>query len=223
MNAAQLFVTALIVGFSGAMMPGPLLTLNIEESMRRGALTGPMLVFGHALLELTLIVAILFGFGRILGLGAVKGAIGLAGGVVLLWMACGMLREAKGSLSLDGQERTERRGMPPVMAGAVISFANPYWSVWWATVGLTYLTRARELAFYGVGLFFMGHILADLTWYSAVSFAVARGRKLFSDRVYRGIIFVCGLFLIYVGLWFIDSAFGFLGLRQPSSFIRLMF
>lgn len=222
MNALQLFGTALIVGFSGAMMPGPLLTLDIEASMRRGAATGPKLILGHALLELALIVAILFGFGRVLGLGGVKGAIGLIGGVVLLWMSYGMLREARG-LSLSGQGRAERRGLPLVLAGAVISLSNPYWSLWWATVGLTYLTRARELPVYGVGLFYVGHILADLTWYSAISFTAARGRRLFSDRIYRGIIFVCGLFLVYVGLWFIDSAFGFLGLRQPSSFISLKF
>lgn len=220
MSGAKLFLTALIVGFSGALMPGPLLTVDIKESMRRGPWTGPLLILGHALLELTLVVAILFGFGRLLGLGGVKGAIGLIGGGVLLWLAYGMLREAFSNLSLSARGAAANQGMPLVLAGAVISLSNPYWSLWWATIGLSYLTRARELAFYGVGLFFAGHILADLTWYSAISFTVARGRRLFSDRVYRGVVFVCGLFLIYVGLWFIDSALGFLGWPQPSAILR---
>ena len=220
MNAAQLFVTALVVGFSGAMMPGPLLTVDIKESMRLGAWTGPKLVMGHALLELALVAAIMLGFGALLGLGSVKGAIGLIGGAVLLWLAWGMIRESFSNLRLYAGDGAGERGMPPVLAGAVISLSNPYWTIWWATIGLSYLSRARELAIYGVGLFFTGHILADFIWYSAVSFTMARGKRVFSDRVYKGIVLACGLFLVYVGFWFIDSALGFLGLPQPSTLLR---
>lgn len=226
MNAAELFVVAFLGGFSGAVMPGPLLTVNIEESMRRGPLTGARLIFGHALLELTLIVAIMFGFGRLLDLGSVKGAIGLIGGSVLLWMAYGMIRESLAKLRLSGQDGTQKQGMPLILAGAVVSLSNPYWFMWWATVGLTFLSRARGVVifgvpvFFGVLVFFVGHILADLSWYSAVSLAASRGRRLFSDRVYRGIVFVCGLFLVGVSLFFIDSAFGFLGMARPSGLLR---
>jgi hypothetical protein len=89
-------------------------------------------------------------------------------------------------------------------------------------VGLTYLTQARELALYGVALFFIGHILADLTWYTGVSIAVAGGKRIFSDRAYQVVVFICGLFLVYVGIWFIDSALGFLGVWQPSQWLRML-
>jgi threonine/homoserine/homoserine lactone efflux protein len=35
-----LFFLGLVVGLSGAMIPGPLLIYTIAESMRKGALTG---------------------------------------------------------------------------------------------------------------------------------------------------------------------------------------
>lgn len=216
MTAWGLFFTALVVGFSGALMPGPLLTVDLKESLKRGASVGPRLVLGHGLLELALVLAVLLGFGRFLDRSAVKGAIGLLGGVVLLWMAYGMIRESFSGLALPSEGDEGRRGLPPVLAGALISLSNPYWTLWWATIGLTYLTRARELGPAGVAVFFGGHILADLTWYSAVSFAAARGRRVMGERAYRVVVAACGLFLVYVGFWFIDSALGFLGLPRVS-------
>ncbi|MGE5598666.1 MAG: LysE family transporter, partial [Bacteroidota bacterium] len=203
MKARSLFLTSLAVGFSGAMMPGPLLALDIRESVRLGFVAGPLLILGHAALELALVIAILLGFGRLLARDKVKGGISLAGGGVLLWMAWGMLRDAS-TLAPPGAAPAAAPGLPPVPAGALISLSNPYWSVWWASIGLAYLTRAREVPRYGAGLFFTGHILADFLWYSAVSAAVASGRSLLSTGLYRGLIAVCGLFLVYVALWFAD-------------------
>ncbi|NLG83959.1 MAG: LysE family transporter [Firmicutes bacterium] len=212
MTAWGLFFTALMVGLSGALMPGPLLTVNLKESLKRGAWIGPKLVLGHGLLELALVLAVLFGFGRFLDRNAVKGAIGLLGGAVLLFMAYGMIRESfSGLAALPSVGEDDRRGLPPVLAGALISLSNPYWTLWWATIGLTYLSRARELGAVGVTLFFSGHILADLAWYSLVSFAAANGRRVMGERAYRVVVAACGLFLVYVGFRFIAAAWGFLG------------
>jgi len=43
------------------MMPGPLLTITISESSQRGFFIGPALILGHAILELILVIALLFG------------------------------------------------------------------------------------------------------------------------------------------------------------------
>jgi hypothetical protein len=58
----------------------------------------------------------------------------------------------------------------------------------------------------GIVVFFIGHISADLAWYSLVSFAVARGRTLMGDKGYRLILLLCGIFLISFGAWFINAA-----------------
>jgi arginine exporter protein ArgO len=59
-----------------------------------------------------------------------------------------------------------------------------------------------KFGYAGVLFFFLGHIAADFAWYAVVSMAVGRGRHLFSDRLYRGVIRVCAIFLIVFAGYF---------------------
>ncbi len=52
-----------VIGLSGAMAPGPLLTITIAESIKRGPWVGPLIVLGHGVLELTMVIAIISGHG----------------------------------------------------------------------------------------------------------------------------------------------------------------
>jgi len=211
MTLTTLFITAFIMGFSGAMMPGPLLTVNISESYRRGFIAGPLLILGHAILEVGLVIGLTLGLASILVLSQVKGSIAIIGGVVLLWMGWGMVRDAwKGSLSLSMEDTSQVKGMHPVLAGIVVSVSNPYWILWWATIGLTYVTESITMGTLALIVFLVGHLLADLVWYSAISFTVVKGKKIFNDSAYRGIILICGLFLLGLAVYFLWSGQGFL-------------
>jgi threonine/homoserine/homoserine lactone efflux protein len=90
----------------------------------------------------------------------------------------------------------------------MVSLSNPYWSIWWVTTGAFFLGIAAPRGWAGVGVFFAGHILADLAWYWLVTAAVARGRKLLSDRGYRALIVGCGLFLVGFAGQFLGAGLG---------------
>jgi threonine/homoserine/homoserine lactone efflux protein len=198
--------TAFIVGFSGAMMPGPLLTVNISESARKGAKIGLLLMIGHAVLELALIIGLVVGLKKYLHNSTFITAVSVTGGLFLLWMGYGMVRDSlKGKVALDFSVKQEKTFMGPVIMGILVSLSNPYWTIWWATFGLSYITKAWVYGFAGVAAFYLGHILADFSWYGAVSLAVAKGRGLMSNRLYSGILTVCGLFLIGLAVTFIYS------------------
>lgn len=204
MNRLSIFLTAWVVGFSGAMMPGPLLTVTITESARQGMVAGPLLMVGHAILEFVLIAALVLGLKRFLDNRLFETIVSVLGGAFLLWMGYGMLRDAwSGNIALDLTVKNGQTLIGPVMAGILVSLSNPYWSIWWSTIGLNYITSAWKYGLTGLALFFTGHILADFTWYGAVSFAVAKGRSLMSDTLYRGIIAVCGAFLVALAFGFI--------------------
>lgn len=206
MEAGALFVTAFIVGLSGAMMPGPLLTTAIAETMRRGFWAGPQIILGHAILELALVMALLGGLASFLVRNDVAGVIALLGGIFLIFMAFTMLRDTfKGKISLDDNLKiSENReiSMHPIIAGIAYSFANPLWHLWWATVGLSYISMAIS-SNAGLVSFFSGHITADLSWYSLVSLAVSSGRRFINQSVYNFILVVCGVFILGFGFYFI--------------------
>lgn len=208
MSLSVLLVTAFMVGLSGALMPGPLLTVTITESARRGFKVVPWLMLGHAGLELLLVVALITGLAAFLAQEMVTGVIGLIGGLFLIYLGWGMVKEVyRGQISLYGAETevavTEAESLNPVLTGAVVSISNPYWSLWWATVGLGYVTIALRQGTLGVMTFYSGHIMADLTWYLAIGAAIAGGRKFLNNSVYRVIIGICGVFLLGLGVYFV--------------------
>ena len=200
MTLPAIFITSFIVAFSGAMMPGPLLTVTISETPRRGFMTGPLLIAGHGVLELTLVVALLLGLGPLLRLENVFILTAIFGSAVLFWMAFGMFK-ALPSLSLHNQTGQSAK-LNPVLAGALMSIANPYWTIWWVTIGLGYIMQSLQAGTWGVVSFFSGHILADLVWYSLISWGIWKGKSFFSDRMYRWMIGACAAFLVVFAVLF---------------------
>ncbi|HBH29381.1 MAG TPA: lysine transporter LysE [Desulfofustis sp.] len=200
---AAIFTSSFVIALSGALMPGPVLTITITESTRRGPWAGPLMMLGHGILELFLIGLLLAGLAPFLSRGGVFVAVSIVGGAILLGMGIMMLKNLP---SLTLHNTGEQRGSSNlVLTGIVMSVANPYWLIWWATIGLGYIMYAMQFGIAGVIAFFVGHIFADLAWYSLVSYGVAKGTHFMSDRMYRGLIGFCGGFLVLFSVYFFYS------------------
>lgn len=206
-----IFTTSFVVALSGAMMPGPLLAITISESARRGFWAGPRLILGHGILELGVIAALAFGLSEFMNHELLPPIIGLMGGTILTGIGFTTLRKGQQRETVMPSAKTAgtAQNNTPIVAGILGSVSNPYWFIWWVTLGTTYLLWALKLGVAGVATFFSGHILADLAWYALVAFVIASGRKVINDRVYRGLLVVCGLALIFLGVFFLASAIGF--------------
>ncbi|MEW6458409.1 MAG: LysE family transporter [Bacillota bacterium] len=216
MTIELIFATSFVVGLTGAMMPGPLLTLTVAESARHGFRAGPLLVLGHGILEAALIVALTAGLAAVLVRAEVTAAIAVIGGAFLIWMGYSIARDAlRGRVQLavaaggnpGAAVGTAAAPALPRLVGLGIatSLSNPYFTLWWATIGLGYITLSLERGPAGLAAFFTGHILADLAWYSLVAAAVAGSGRFLTPRIYRGILAVCGSFLVTLGGYFIWS------------------
>ena len=209
-----IFVTSFIVALSGAIMPGPLLTVTITESTKRGAWAGPLIIVGHSILEFVFILLILFGLGELLKQDKILSGIAFFGSAVLLWMGIGMIKSVK-TITLLGEKKISKERKSnflknPIIAGIVISLSNPYWTVWWLTIGLAYIFMSVKFGVMGIVVFFVGHILADFIWYTFISTSVTFGKKYFSDKIYKGVIGVCGVFLLFFSVFFFKAGFDYL-------------
>ena len=205
MNLAVIAVSSFMIALSGALVPGPLLTITVSESARRGASTGPLLILGHAIVEILIIILILSGLSPFLNHETTRYVISIVGGSMLVFMGIMILKNLR-RVRLDFSAEGGRKGMNLVMTGIVGSLANPYWVIWWVTIGLGYLVSSMKYGIAGVAVFFLGHISADLLWYSIISYAVARGRKIMGDITYKSVLAACAIFLIFFGAWFIAAA-----------------
>lgn len=193
--------TSFIVAFSGAMMPGPFMTMTIGESARSGPWVGPKMIAGHAVLEIILLIGLFYGLAPLFKHEMFFIGIAIIGGLIMIWMAQSMFRSLP-TLEIK-TETTSAKTMNLYLAGILMSLANPYWIIWWATIGLGYVLVSKELGLTGIVFFFVGHILGDLVWYSAISVAVGKGRKFFSNKIYRILVGSCAVFLAFFALWLI--------------------
>jgi threonine/homoserine/homoserine lactone efflux protein len=183
-------------------MPGPLLTVTVAHSPRFGWTFGPLAILGHAILELGLISLVFLGAGPLLKSGGVQSVVGLVGGAILIWMSWGMVAMARTGGD-HGTEGGVKSGDRAVWLGIITSISNPYWTLWWATVGLAFLTTAAKSGPIGIVIFFLGHISGDLAWYTLVSVGAARGKKFIGTPFYSGVLFLCAVILVVLGVWFV--------------------
>jgi len=79
MEVWGIFLSSFMIGFSGAMMPGPMLGVTIDGSLKRGYLAGPLVVLGHGILELVLVIVMAFGLREFFENPKIAGLIGLVG------------------------------------------------------------------------------------------------------------------------------------------------
>lgn len=202
-----IFLSALVVAFSGAMMPGPLLTYTVKQSLNTGPYAGFTIIAGHALLELVLVILIFMGFGTILQSGTAQVSIGIVGGLLLIYMGLQMIcSSVKNKIKISPGKHNSGTGNM-FLAGVAISVANPYFLLWWAIIGLGFLLQAyQSFAITGVIIFYLGHVLADFIWYGLLSVILGKTRQFIQNKPYRFIIAFLGGILIFFGSSFFYKA-----------------
>lgn len=188
------------ISLSGALAPGPVTAAAIAMGARH-RFAGTLMAVGHGIVEFPLMVLLILGVGRWLALPRVGIAIGLAGGSFLIFMAVQMFR----SLGTAAAEELPAMRSGPLVAGIVLSGGNPYFLLWWATVGLTLITTARGFGVWAFVLFSLAHWSVDLVWLTLLSWGSFKGSVLLGPRRRRFILAVCAAAMFGFGLYFIGE------------------
>lgn len=189
-----------LIGLTGALTPGPTLIATIQSALHVGWSGGPRVTFGHIIAELGVIVIIAAGISSIPD--SAGPAIAGIGGIALLVFGAMTLLGAREAEIVSGSNKGKTG---PVIAGLVTSVSNPYFWIWWFTVGGALLLSSLSQGLFGLFAFIAGHWAADLAWFTLVSVGIYRSRTVLGTSLYRGILVLCGIILMIFGLWFISQ------------------
>lgn len=198
-------ITSFAVGLSVALVPGPMLTVTISDSLNKGFMAGPLIVFGHYIAEIALILLIVAGL-EWLGSSTAVFFIGTLGGIIMIFMG---LRITRSPYTFDKLEEYNgnKKDYGSVLSGFFTSVSNPFFFIWWVTVGWAFIIKGLEIAgIVGVLGFLLGHWASEFSWFSGVSFLTSRKSKIITEKHYKFIMNISGIFLMLLGFYFLLSA-----------------
>lgn len=215
-------IRALILGFtvgiSAAIIPGPMMFATIGASVKNGWKVGPLVFIGHAFVELTIFLIILVGITSFLE-NTVLSYIAIIGGLVMLLFGLVMIKNAKKTSSMHLSASANGLNSPSapankiysasspfsgsVSTGILTSALNPFLVIWWLTAGSAIILQEYSGGIISVLAFIAGHWLADLVFLVAVSLSFSRGTEIISQRNHEILVYICGVFMMLFGIWFL--------------------
>ncbi len=212
-----IFLISFVNGLRNNLFPGPLFFAVALQALRKGFWATPATVLGHLLLDMLIVVSLGIGLHPFLQQNALIAFVTVPTAAVLIFMAWHVYRDApKAAARLaDPWETAARSPLAPggvsfIILGLLTTLANPFWFTWWTVnEGASLLDGSfAALGIAGVVTFFLGHLLADLTWYCAIGALAASGRQSLSITLYAAILRAGAIFFM-----FICVAFVFLGIQ----------
>ena len=207
----RIFLFSFLVALTGALTPGPLLTFTIYKSLKqkKGYLAGIFIILGHATLEFILIIILLAGASLLFQNLLFLTLIGIIGGLFLIIFGFLVVKDTiKVDLNVDFNLRDNSlKGYKgnSFIGGIIVSLSNPYWTFWWAVIGLGFLVNFNitlETPF-ELLIFFIGHELGDIVWYLPISTFVYLGGKSLNPKIYKYVLVVCAGFMLVFGFYLI--------------------
>lgn len=185
-----------------------MLTASITESLRKGNRAGTSVVFGHVVAETSMVVLLALGLSQIIGLKAPFVGICIIGGAFLVFMGINLIKSGQGKASIETPAEKPKLAYGPIYNGIITSLSNPFFFMWWFTVGAAFVFEGLRLAgLVGLAAFLIGHWTSDFSWYGFVSICTDRGAAVAGDRAYRFVLISCGVFLSILGVVFVYNGF----------------
>ena len=196
-------ILVIIISASGVMSPGPLFAANITYGLRQGVKAGIKIAIGHSIVELPLVILLGIGVFSLEIFPEFRTIISIFGAITLFGFAgiqiTTVLKKKKNILNKPKQG--------PIVTGILLSALNPFFIVWWLTIGFKLISDAMLIwAFAGILIVFIFHIWMDFAWLGITAFLASKSRKIISNRNYKIMILVLSLTLIYFGITFLMDA-----------------
>ena len=194
-----ILLSVVVISFSGVMMPGPMFAVTLAKSYK-SPWAGAQISLGHAVIEIPLILLIYFGFAQFFQNSLVHLGLSVVGGGMIFWLGIAMFR-ARAEVVQRGKDLP----YSAFVAGILMSGLNPFFLLWWVTIGSMLIMKFLVFGTVGLALFIIVHWLCDLVWLSFISILVYRTKSLWGRKFQEGLFIACSLLLMGFGGWFLVS------------------
>ena len=199
----NMLVLGFLIGLTGALAPGPTLIATINASLQGGWTMGPRVTLGHVAVEILMVILIIVGLSVVIGNYSWLIA-GIGGAALMVFGILTVLESRHAHINpVQGTSLDEKTITRPFIAGAVTSISNPYFWLWWFTVGSALMIGALAGGISTAIAFIVGHWAADLGWFTLVSVSIHKGRFFLGEREYRWTLAACGIFLVIFGGYYL--------------------
>lgn len=176
-------------------MPGPVTAVVIGNSSK-SPYAGLVVALGHAVIELPLILFLAIYAGNFMEIPLVRTIIFLGGGLMLIYLGIQMI------LSSNKENKIEA-SHAAAFKGGIMTTINPYFFIWWATVGLTLILKSLE---FSRGLFIamiLVHFSVDTFWNGLLGLLTYKSGVLTYPKAKHFFYIFLGICLFSVAAYFI--------------------
>ena len=201
-NIIEFAIMVIIISASGVMSPGPLFAANITYGLKQGTKAGIKIAIGHSIVELPLVILLGIGIFSLEIFPEFKTIISILGAITLFVFA---FIQIKSTLKENKKSETKLK-QGPIITGVLLSALNPFFIIWWLTIGLKLISDAMAIwAFVGILIVFVLHVWMDFVWLGSTAFLISKSKKIISNTNYKIIMLALSVILIYFGITFLTD------------------
>ena len=190
----QFVLAGLALGLGAGLAPGPLMALVITTTLAAGFRSGVRVAFSPLVTDVVVITV------SVLVVGALPdratGALGVAGGVYVVWLGIEALREQV----VTAVEAPPRAGRDPLLRGALMNLLSPHPWVFWLAVGGPLLVSAWSSSPAAAAGFLAAFYLLLIGSKVVLAAVVAGGRRHLDERGLRIAHLAAGALLLLTGV-----------------------
>ena len=195
-------IIVIAISASGVMAPGPLFTANVSYGLREGTKSGIKMAIGHTIVEFPLVILLGVGVFSLEIFPEFRTVISIFGAITLFAFAILQIKTV-----LQNKEHIKSKPKyGPLVTGIALSALNPFFIIWWLTIGFKLISDAMMIwAFSGILVVFFLHIWMDFVWLGGVSFLASKSSRILSNRNYKIMMVGLSSMLVYFGITFLTD------------------
>jgi threonine/homoserine/homoserine lactone efflux protein len=198
-------ISGLLFGFSAGILPGPLLTLVISETLKHGKKEGILVACVPLVTDIPIVLLSILVISKLSHFHYVLGAISFCGALFIGYLAFE-------SITVKGIDIDLRQiKAQSFRKGIITNFLSPHPYLFWIAVGAPIVLKGYKISILASFFFIAGFYLFLVGSKISVALVVDRTKAFLKSTAYLAIIRLLGFILLIFCLIFIKDGLKYFG------------